>query len=93
MQAIKPTLPSLPDVLVVTFAASQVVTFAANQPPYKPLPGVLERDGRLTTRWKLTWRERFKILRTGDLWLQVLTFNRPVQPVKLLVDEPSIGDK
>lgn len=82
MKPIKPTLPSRPDV--------QGLTVAANQEPYIALPGVLDSN-RFTTRWQLTWRERFKILRTGDLWLQMLTFRGPVQPVKLLVDEPVIG--
>lgn len=59
------------------------VTFAANQPEYIPLPAWKGDDGHVVTRWKLTWRERIRILLRGDLWLSVLTFNQPLQPVKL----------
>ncbi len=67
------------------------ITFAENQPEYIPLPAHRQPDGTVTTRWRLTWRERLRILLTGDLWLQVLTFNRPLQPVKLDTQCPIFG--
>jgi hypothetical protein len=64
------------------------IVFAKDQPQYIPLPAVRSEDGLITTRWKLTWRERLTLFLRGDLYLQVLTFNRPLQPLKLSVTEP-----
>jgi hypothetical protein len=60
-----------------------VVTYAKDQPEYIALPCHRSEDGTVTTRWRLSWRERLSIFFTGDLWLQVLTFNHRLQPVKL----------
>ncbi len=40
------------------------------------------------TRWRLTWRERLKLLVKGDLWIMLLTFNLPLQPLLPSVDKP-----
>jgi hypothetical protein len=67
-----------------------VTEFAKHQPQYRTLPGYRAHDSRGTviTRWKLTWRERFRIFVMGDLWLTMLTFNQKLMPVKLSVDPP-----
>lgn len=69
----------------------EVTEYAKNQPEYNTLPSHRQPDGTVTTRWKLTFSERLKILLTGDLWLQLLTFNHPLQPVKLSVECPIFG--
>jgi hypothetical protein len=74
MQPISPVAPGL---------ALPEITFAKDQPEYNPLPAYRSEDGLVVTRWKLTWRERLDILLRGNLWLSVLTYNRPLQPVKL----------
>jgi hypothetical protein len=51
--------------------------------PYLPLHAWRSPEGDVVTRWHLTWRERLRLLFGGTLWLTVLTFNRPLQPVKL----------
>jgi len=38
--------------------------------------------------WKLTKWERIKLLFTGKLWHQVLTFNQPLQPQMLSTEKP-----
>ena len=63
-------------------------TYAEDQPEYLPLPVFREKDGTVTSLWKLTLKERIKILFTGKLWLTVLTFNKPLQPLLLRVDYP-----
>lgn len=65
-------------------------TYAKDQPQYQPLPALREKDGRVTTCWKLSWRERFKMFQTGKIWLSQLTFNDPLQPQLPLVDSPVI---
>jgi hypothetical protein len=61
------------------------VTYAKDQPPYLPLPVVklLDDGGMVISRWRLTWIERLRVLFTGDVFLSQLTFNEPLQPVKL----------
>jgi hypothetical protein len=69
------------------------VCMAKNQPEYQPLPAHCDphdKYGRLTFGWKLDWRERVKLLITGELWHQVLTFQSPLQPQLLLVDKPAL---
>ena len=59
--------------------------YAKNQPEYLPLPVYREKNGTVTSCWKLSFIERIKILFTGKLRVKVLTFNKPLQPIKLIV--------
>lgn len=81
MRAVKPIVPG---------EVHPVTVIAENQPEYEPLPAYVVRDrtGAVLTRWKLTWRERLRILFLGDLYLEVLTFRQPLQPVRLSVAPP-----
>ena len=58
----------------------QTHVLAKNQPQYLPLPVYIESDGTVVSCWKLTMRERIRLLFTGRLWLQQMTFNEPLQP-------------
>ncbi len=64
--------------------------FAANQPPYIPLPTIClpDRQGLVISRWSLSWKERLQVLFGGSVWLQILSFGRPLQPVKLSPECP-----
>lgn len=65
------------------------VTFAENQPQYLPLPAHINKeDGIVTTSWDLSWKERLKILFGTNLYLQTMTFNKPLQPIFLSVENP-----
>jgi hypothetical protein len=66
------------------------VVYAENQPPYVPLPAHKFGDSRGTIIccWKLSWRERLKVLFTGLIWHHILAFNHPLQPQLLEVDKP-----
>ena len=69
----------------------QTMVIAKHQPQYLPLPAHVDDNdpqGRITFCWKLTWRERIRLLWTGLLWQQVLAFGEPLQPQKLLVYKP-----
>ena len=59
--------------------------FAKDQPEYLPLPAHREEGGQVTTCWKLSIIERVQVLFKGTLWLRTLTFNQPLQPLKLSV--------
>jgi hypothetical protein len=69
----------------------EITTYAKDQPEYIPLPSHRQPDGTVTTRWSLSWRERLLVAFGGSIWLQVLTFNRPLQPVKLTATCPIMG--
>ena len=64
------------------------VVFAKDQPQYQPLPAHRLVTGEVVSRWKLTWRERLAVVWSGNLWLTVLTFNKPLQPVMLTAFAP-----
>ena len=69
----------------VNFVAANVV-FGANQPEYKPLPG------EILTCWDLSPDELKRVQETGKIWLGVLTFGQPLQPVFVAVDKPEPYD-
>lgn len=64
---------------------AHAVVFAKNQSQYRPLPAIRfpGAEGLVITRWQVTWRERFRILLGSGVFLGTLTFNQPLQPVKL----------
>ena len=70
----------------------QTVIIAKDQPEYLPLPAHQFNDahGKIAFCWKMTWRERIKVLFTGRLWHQVLTFNNPLQPQLLETVKPDM---
>ena len=67
------------------------VVIAKDQPEYMPLPAYRIPDdqyGRLVCCWKLSWRERFRLLWSGRVWHTIMTFNHPLQPQLLEVQRP-----
>jgi hypothetical protein len=83
--------PAFPVIHSELLPALRYKVLAEDQPQYISLPALVSEfhQGRLTTRWSLTWRERWKLLRTGTLFIQVLTFGEPLMPLKPMVDEPT----
>lgn len=66
----------------------QNIIFAKDQPEYQPLPAFINDEGVVLSCWKLTLHERLKLLFTGRFYLQVLTFNHPLQPVLPSIENP-----
>ena len=90
MTPVSPVLPrsaELPSELRTT-------VWAKHQSQYNSLPAIVSsrETGRTTTRFRLTWRERWKLLFSGNLFVQVLTFGRPLMPIKPMVNEPAAGE-
>lgn len=58
------------------------VTFAKDQPEYQPLPAFKDPgpEGAVISCWKLSFKERIKILFTGELWVSLWTFHQPLTP-------------
>lgn len=55
--------------------------FAKDQPEYQALPAFRNKSlqGEVVTCWSLTLKERLKVLFFGEIWLALVTFNRPLQ--------------
>ena len=69
----------------------QTVIIAKDQLEYMPLPAYKfngDPTGRTVFCWKLSLKERFKLLFSGLIWHQVLTFNNPLQPQLLDINKP-----
>ena len=65
-----------------------VTTFAKDQPEYNPLPSYRCEDGTVVTRWRLSFRERMLVLIGRSIWHSQLTFNHPLQPIKMTTNCP-----
>jgi hypothetical protein len=59
------------------------IVFAKEQPQYIPLPALKFEDGLVVTRWKLSWRERVNLIFGDSIYLGLLTYNRPLQPIRM----------
>ena len=59
------------------------ITFAKDQIEYIPLPAYIDPYGMVTTRWKFSFIERLQAFFFDKIYLKVLTFNQPLQPIKL----------
>jgi len=70
----------------------QNAVYAKDQPEYLPLPVHRYDDpcGRVTSCWELTFLERIKVLFGGKVWLQLMTFRGPLQPVYLTVKKEEV---
>jgi len=72
---------------VIKFKECNAV-YAKDQPEYLPLPSHKTKDGEVTSCWKLSFWERLKVLITGRIFLQILTFNESLQPLKMIAYNP-----
>jgi len=63
-------------------------TYAKDQLQYQNLPCHKTENGTVTSCWKLSFKERVKVLFTGVVFLRTLTFNKPIQPLLMAVDNP-----
>ncbi len=66
------------------------VVFAEHQEEYNSLPAHSSEEGVVTTCWKLSKQELEKINQTGVLWIQLMTFNNPLQPIFVSVDKSEV---
>lgn len=82
MQPVSPVVPGVD---------LEEMVYAKDQPQYLNLPCFRDPDGTVVTRWAMTWRERLQALWTGNIYVTCLTFNKPLQPLKLSTTAPAIG--
>ena len=73
----------------IDFKESNVV-YAKDQKEYMPLPALKFADGTVCTCWKLSWKDFFKVMWHRKVWVSVLTFNQPLQPLLVCADSKEI---
>lgn len=61
------------------------VIFGAEQPQYLPLPAWTDGE-QVIERWHLSWLDRLRAFLGGDLFVHVLTFGHPIQPIIVSFD-------
>jgi len=62
--------------------------YAKDQPEYQPLPAHRDEAGIVVTCWQLTTEEKKVIAETGVIYISLLTFNLPLQPLSVTVENP-----
>lgn len=68
----------------------QNVVYAKDQKEYMPLPALRFDDGTVISCWKMSWKELFKIVLHRKVWVSVLTFNKPLQPLLVSSDSKEL---
>lgn len=71
----------------VTFPECNVV-LAMSQDEYEPLQAYRAPDGQTICAFRLSPKELEEIAKTKTLWISVLTFNNPFQPIGLSTECP-----
>lgn len=69
MKEITPTLPVLDP-------SEKVLLIAKNQPQYRTLPAVLVDKNTSVTRWHFPFWHRIRLLFTGNLYIETMTFTK-----------------
>ena len=71
------------------------VVFAKDQPEYQPLPAFKADtpEGEVVTCWKLSFRERLRVLFKGEIWLCLMSFNKPLTPSFMTTEKSEILEK
>jgi hypothetical protein len=61
--------------------------YAQDQPQYHPLRTLVEYDGfgAVLSRWSPTGEQRKAIAEGKDIYLELLTFHEPLQPILMFV--------
>jgi hypothetical protein len=78
-------------VKAINFKEANVI-FAEGQDEYHNLHAHITETGEVTSCWKMSFRERIEALISGNIYLQVLTFRKPLQPIKLSTYKPPLRD-
>ena len=70
----------------------QNVIFAKDQPEYQPLPALKlnTEQGEVISCWRMSLKERLKVLFTGKVWVSLTMFNKPLTPNYLSVNRKEV---
>lgn len=73
----------------IEFEGANIV-FGKNQPEYLPLPAKQVDDSTIMTCWELTDEDILLINSSKKIWLGIMTFGKPLQPVLLTASRTDI---
>ena len=70
----------------------QTVVFAKDQPEYQSLPALVidTPSGEVISCWRLTFKERLKVLVFGRVWMSLMSFNKPLTPSYLAINRKEV---
>lgn len=70
----------------------QNIVFAKDQPKYQSLPAIKidSPTGEVISCWKLSFKERLKVLVFGRVWLSLMSFNKALTPSYLAVNRKEV---
>jgi hypothetical protein len=76
---------------VVDGLESKEHVFAKNQPEYNPLRALVSEtaERRVISRWTLSPEQRTAVAEGADIFLMMLTFGQPLQPINMAVSDTS----
>ena len=69
--------------------------FGAEQPEYEPLPAEIVENskvGQINTCWELSPDELETVTKTRKIYVSLLTFGQPLQPIMVGVEKPDVYD-
>jgi len=68
------------------------VVFAKDQPQYQPLPAFRSDapTGEVVTCWNLSLKERLRVLFKGEIWMSMMTFNKPLTPSFMTTEKKEV---
>ena len=78
---------------VIEGMESEEIVYAADQPQYIPLRTLKSQGawGRVISRWTFTDEQRKAIAEGADVLLELSTFNRPLQPIRMMVSDGNVN--
>jgi len=68
------------------------VRIAENQDEYETLPAYRDKSGRVICCFELSEEEKKLVEKTGEIWIDILTFNNPLQPIHPHIESPFINE-
>lgn len=73
----------------------QNIIFAENQQEYEPLPAckLNNASGDVISCWKLSFKEKLRILITGKLWVRLSSFHKPLTPSYFTTKKTDLFEK
>ncbi len=70
----------------------QNVVYAKDQPEHQPLPALRldTPEGQVISCWRMSFKERIKVLFTGKVWVSLMSFNKPLTPSYISVHRKDV---
>lgn len=80
------------DGAVVDGMETEEVVYAKDQPEYIPLRTLRSKTGIVLSRWSFTDEQRKAIASGADIFLELHTFNHPLQPIRVAVSDGKLDN-